>query len=91
MFFVGEFDLKKLAFKNIFDCSFEKCVREEGPFFCTIFALSIKYLATVLLQSTLNLALQIGNGLAKVTSYGNDTVMYLNDSPNQFECVCFQF
>ena len=45
-------------------------------FFCTIFALCRKYFAIVLRQNTLNLGLRIGNGLVKVTSYGDDTVIY---------------
>ena len=48
----------------------------------------IEYLAIMLRQSTLYHALQIGTELLKVSSlFADDTVIYLNDIPSQFECV----
>ena len=41
----------------------------------------------MLRQNVLYHGLQIGSELLKVSLFADDTVIYLNDSPSQFECV----
>ena len=48
----------------------------------------IEYLAFMLRQSTLYHGLQIGTELLlKVSLFSDDIVIYLNDSPFQFDCA----
>ena len=49
--------------------------------------MSIEYLAIMLRQIILYHVLQIGTELLKISLFADDTVIYLNDSPFQFECV----
>ena len=62
-------------------------VRQGDPLSPTIFVLCIEYLAIMLRQSTLYHGLHIGTELLKVSLFADDTVIYLNDSPSQFQCV----
>ena len=62
-------------------------VRQGNPLSPTTFVLCIEYLAVMLRQSTLYHGLQIGTELLKVSLFADDTVIYLNDSPSQFECL----
>ena len=64
----------------------KKGVRQENPLCPTIFILCIEYLTIMLRQSTLYHGLQFGIELLKVSLFADDTVIYSNDSPSQFEC-----
>ena len=65
----------------------KKGVTQRDPFSPTVFVLCIEYLAIMLRQSTLYHGLRIGTEILKVSLFADDTVIYLNDSPSQFECV----
>ena len=47
----------------------------------------IEYLAIMLRQNILYHGLQIGTELFKVSLFADNAVIYLNDSPSQFECM----
>ena len=74
---------------NFFSPFFQvkKGVRQNDPLSRTIFVLCIEYLANMLRQSTLYHGLQIGTELLKVSLFADDTVIYLNNIPSQFEYV----
>ena len=73
--------------KTLFDlnCFVEKIA--QGTAIRSIFVLYIEYLAIMLRQSTLYHGLQSGIELLKVALFADNTVIYLNDSTPQIECV----
>ena len=62
-------------------------VRQGDPFSPTVFILCIEYLALLLRQSQVYKGLTIEKHCLKVFLFADDTVIYLNGNPSQFNSV----